>query len=574
MICKAKLLCCKLLNIHRRDQSVSEEVKIIYTYGFLSWLLTSFVYMTGRPYSIIIFKLGVVGSLFILTTIITDLYMKHKENKGILKTLLLIETFGIVLLLLPTGGVQSPFIWYALNPILVAASYLPAYFCWMNLTFNFIVGTAMSYFLFNPSNLNAITIFMNNSTIALVFILITLAVQLLSNLTKKLSMQTNALKISNMQKQESMDYIMSLYQIIEALNNHSTKGTLFEALADYTAKLTKSELCFFWLPGSPKDGELIKANRCMKLLEQQQIGMVLHMLSQQDFALRVEELVIADINLLTIPILSPGNPSGLIAIQQSEYVNLEQREQNIKLLEFVSGLSTVMLERFTIEEIENNLIVMEEQNRIANEIHDSVSQRLFSLSYAIYGMLGSWKNISKEEIKEYMVEMSKSSTLAMQELRNSIYKLSSKKKGENTLKVSLNDFLESMSKLHQIDIEYKIQGDEGLLPLLLKQGITRIVREACSNAIRHGKCHSVHFVVKISKERVRICITDDGIGFVRNDEDLENQKGLGISNIKNIVDSFNGQIDITSEIGIGTVIKINIALKIGFLNEQMEGIVV
>jgi len=44
---------------------------------------------------------------------------------------------------------------------------------------------------------------------------------------------------------------------------------------------------------------------------------------------------------------------------------------------------------------------MEEQNRIANEIHDSVSQRLFSISYGIHGVLGRWNDISKEELKDY-----------------------------------------------------------------------------------------------------------------------------------------------------------------------------
>ncbi|MDF2820308.1 MAG: hypothetical protein K0R15_749 [Clostridiales bacterium] len=530
--------------------------------------------MTGRPYSIIFFKLGVIGSLFILTTIINDLYIKHMDNKGILKTLLLIETFGIALLLLPTGGLLSPFIWYALNPILVAACYLPTYFCWMNLIFYLTAGSTMSFFLFNSKNLNIITIVMNNYNIVLVFLLITLAVQLLSNLTKKLYIQTDALKVSNMQKQESINYIMSLYQIIEALNNHCTKGKLFETLADYTAKLTSSNLCFFWLPGLKEEEYIIKSNKNLKLTLQQEINIELHKLSQQCLGVSVQTRVIANIELLTIPILTPGYPSGLIAIEQMDQLNDDKKVQNIRLLEFLSGLSAVTLERFNLEEIENNLIVMEEQNRIANEIHDSVSQRLFSISYAIYGVLGKWRDITKEELKEYMVELSETSNLAMQELRNSIYKLSSKKKGEKTLKVTLKDFLDSISKLHHVAIDFKIHGDEGLLPMPLKQGITRIIREACGNAIRHGKCGSIQLVLNIKRERISINITDDGIGFILNKEDIEDQKGLGISNIKNIVDSFNGIIDIKSQIEVGTVIQIKISLNNDLINVQQEGIVV
>ncbi|MDF2538653.1 MAG: hypothetical protein K0S76_1674 [Herbinix sp.] len=235
--------------------------------------------------------------------------------------------------------------------------------------------------------------------------------------------------------------------------------------------------------------------------------------------------------------------------------------QNMKLIEFLSGLSAVTLERFHQEEIENSLIVMEEQNRIANEIHDSVSQRLFSISYAIHGLLGRWTTMSKEELKGYLVELNETSNYAMQELRNSIYQLSSKKNGKKSLQIALRELIHSISKLHSININYELTGDDERLPLSLKKGITRIIQEACSNAIRHGKCRSIRLNLNVEKDSIQLVIQDDGVGFNANESE-EKVKGLGLSNIKNLVLTFHGDIKIESALGKGTGIHIIIPLNL------------
>ncbi|HHY81607.1 MAG TPA: hypothetical protein GX505_02880 [Clostridiales bacterium] len=538
---------------------LSDEVKLIYIYRYLSWVLTSAVYLTRGPYSALFFRLGVVVSLLIVSKIITDLYIKFKESRGILRTLVLVET-GTTLLLLPTGGLGSPFIWYALNPTLVAACYLAPYFCWMNLLFYLITGTTMTYLVFNINQANILKILESNSNLILVFFLITLAVQLLANLAKKLHYQKNALQLSNKRKQEAMEHIMSLYQIIEAFNNNSTKEKLFEELAKYTAKLTQSDLCFYWLPNT-KEGDILKANIDWDKTEQQKIMTELKELAFNIKSKEILEIQVADKCLEAIPILSPANYYGIIAISKLNDANLDLKEQKYQLLNFLSELSAVTLERFYLEDIGDKLLLIEEQNRIANEIHDSVSQRLFSLCYAIHGILSRWDNISKSQLKEYFSEMRKSANMAMQELRNSIYHLSSRKKGEKSLEVSLRAFLDSISKLHNIIIDFNTKGEESLLSLPLKKSITRIIREACGNAIRHGNCRHINIDLNINNDQVSLIIEDDGNGFEFINESQENSKGLGITNMKNLAALFHGVMKIESTAGSGTRIKINIPLN-------------
>lgn len=555
------------------QNNTSDEVKLIYVYRYLSWALTSVVYLTGSPYSALFFKLGVIVSLLVVSKVITDLYIKYKESKGILRALIWIETMGTTLLLLPTGGLSSPFIWYALNPTLVAASYLAPYFCWMNLLFYLLSGTTMSYFLFNTDQENIVSILESNTNLILVFLLVTLAVQLLANLTKKLHTQRNALQLSNKHKQESMEHIMSLYQIVEAFNNNCVKEVLFEELAKYTAKLTVRKYCFFWLPNS-KEGGILKANIDWEKSEQQKIIAELNQLTIDNKSKNIFEIQVADTYFQAIPILSPTSYYGIIAISRLEDINSHQKEQKFQLLNFISELSAVTLERFYLEDIGDKLLVIEEQNRIANEMHDSVSQRLFSICYAIHGILGRWDNMSKNKLKKYFIEMNKSANMAMKELRDSIYHLSSKKKGEKSLDITLKAFLDSISKLHNTKIVFECKGEESHLSLPLKKSITRIIREGCGNAIRHGKCQQINIGLIIDKDQINLNIEDDGKGFLLTNQAFDKYRGLGISNMSSLVTSFHGTIKIDSALGMGTKIQIVIPLKNNYDDVVHGGLVV
>lgn len=581
-----KLLFRQIMNDSIKDKFKYEDIKIIYIYRYLSWTLTSLAYIMGGSFSNIIFKIIVIISLLISSKVITGLYIKFKENMHILISLVLVETIGITFLLLPTGGLNSPFIWYALNPTLVSASYLPIYFCWVNLMFYLLVGTVMSYYLFNPNSMDLVWMFAANSNLILVFTLITLAVQLLSEVAKKLYTYTEMLEeqkrkmsqintelyLSNAEKEESIDHIMSLYQMIEALNNNCSKEKLAKVLADYTAKLTKSDLSYFWLFNSQQGQDIIKSNK-----ELNEVGEENKLVIKNLGAIKLQEpqeISIAGKKYLVRPILSPTSYFGLVAIGVDDSVNQKQNKQTNKLLQFIAELSAVTLERFHLEDIEGRLLILEEQNRIANEIHDGVSQRLFSISYAIHGILGRWDSISNNELKKLLIEIRESSNSSMQELRNSIYKLSSKKRGENSLHLTLRSFLDSIAKLNCISINFETKGDEELVDLPLKKAITRIISEACGNAIRHGQCKHIRINIEFINKRINISIMDDGAGFSNKKDELESH-GLGLLNMSNLVNSFGGNIEIITETNRGTEINIIIPSKGSeTISNQGEGVAI
>ena len=241
-------------------------------------------------------------------------------------------------------------------------------------------------------------------------------------------------------------------------------------------------------------------------------------------------------------------------IEIRKYLNINEYNRITKLFKFISELLSVVLERFNLENIEENLLLMEEQNRIANEMHDSVSQRLFSISFGLHGILGKLDSVSKDVLTGYLTEIQESSNEAMKELRKAIYKLSSKKNGDKYLQKAIKSIANSISILNDIQTELNFSGKEYYLNYELKKSILRIIREACSNAVKHGNCKNIVVSISIGKESVNLSIQDDGCGFIFDDSG--DKYGLGLSNMKTLTKLFHGNINIKSDIGIGTKIEV------------------
>ena len=107
---------------HFMSSSPTSKVRLVLLFRYSSLLLTSFFFLLG-PQSPFIFKALVVAALVVAAGILTDLQRKYAGNDKVLRLIVITETLGLTLLLIPTGGISSPFIWYALNPVIVCCKF-------------------------------------------------------------------------------------------------------------------------------------------------------------------------------------------------------------------------------------------------------------------------------------------------------------------------------------------------------------------------------------------------------------------------------------------------------------------
>ncbi|WP_417898737.1 sensor histidine kinase [Bacillus haimaensis] len=544
--------------------------KLMLSYRYASWAVTSIFYFAIQPYSTPFFKVGVILSLLFAVILISDLISKNKLNPQVIKLIILAEIIGTSLLLLPTGGIESPFIWYALNPVLLAASYLSGLLCWITLLLFMSAATFLNYTLFGYQSSSFIDVIYKNSYIYLVLTLITIIFQQFSNLTRelqaqaiKLKLQGEALTASNERLQElnretnvMMDHIMSLYKTTESFTSQQNTPSFVHTVVDYMRKLTNNENNFFWLSSDTDKESLFAASfLASKELSGHWKRTLEKEFNSMDAQLTPLEMQIGETKYWVIQIQT-AKYSGIIGVENTD--DSSSSSLNSRLLKFMAELSSILLDRFYFEEATEQFLIVEEQNRIANEIHDSVSQRLFAMVCALH-TLG--KKVDDIPLKKELQFLSKSANSAMQELRTSIYQLSSHSKDGSFLFSKIHEFLDDFSRLNNISIKRNIIGEEAEIPANMKRGIYRIICESSGNAVRHGKCNEIKIHLEMKNDQLFLEITDDGKGFNYKKQTQKNSKGLGLGNIQNLVSSYEGVLDIQSKPLTGTKITIHIPLK-------------
>jgi len=541
----------------------SSKGNLLFLYRYSSLLLTSFIFLLGTP-SPLFFKAGVVVTLGIAAWITTNLQKRHLGNNAILQSIVLTETIGLTLLLIPTGGISSPFIWYALNPVLVAASLLTPLFCWAALSFYLGSATLIAYTLFPGDNM--IMILQEKSYFYLVCLLTTLLVRLFSGLTTELDSKATALKLqqgellhvneklsdTNDKYQNTLEHIMSLHHLMDNFSSTKSPQMLINEITASLIKCTQSDEAFFWLTDLNQQNSLIATTTINTDMETE-------LKSEWNTLRGKKEPFISEINneLYGMKVIRTSNNVGIIGIRIS---GSEDREAFLlnRPFEFLGELSEIMLERIHMDLMKDHMIVIEEQNRIANEIHDSVSQRLFGIVCALHSLQVKSSDMTREELNEEYQFLSQSANTTIKELRSAIYRLSSMKRGEKPFLVRLKKYLDEYSRLNDVRITYQITGDEDLISDELKQALYRIICEACGNAVRHGECTVIELRLSLLEEKTVLEIQDNGIGINMHTIEDKQEKGIGLYNMKSIVNSFEGTFSIGGLHGLGTEIQIEI----------------
>jgi signal transduction histidine kinase len=204
------------------------------------------------------------------------------------------------------------------------------------------------------------------------------------------------------------------------------------------------------------------------------------------------------------------------------------------------------------------LTVVEERNRLARELHDSVKQYLFSLAMtasAIRSQLDRLDSIP-EELKQMVVEVQDSAQTAQRETTRLIEDLRPGSLHERGLAAALNDFTLLFGAQEHLLVYLEVQGKEPLLPPSIAEAFYRVAQEALHNVARHAQATRADLHLQYLPGHVRLTLRDNGVGF----EVQRPQRGLGLANMQERMLEIGGRLDIESRLGSGTKISVEVGL--------------
>ncbi|MBS1534680.1 MAG: tetratricopeptide repeat protein [Bacteroidetes bacterium] len=198
-----------------------------------------------------------------------------------------------------------------------------------------------------------------------------------------------------------------------------------------------------------------------------------------------------------------------------------------------------------------------ERLRIAKDIHDDLGSGLSKINFLS-------ELISKEtavpfEVKNYSQAVRETSVRMIENMRDLIWALNP----ENTTLANLisrmreyaSDYLED----YQIQITYQIPDDlpQTCISKESHRGLFMIVKETLNNIGKYAQATEVQFKVVLHPETLQLLIRDNGIGFDAGNA----ENGNGLRNMKSRVEALDGSFKLQSNIGEGTQIEVQIALK-------------
>ncbi|MGC9357031.1 MAG: HAMP domain-containing sensor histidine kinase [Anaerolineae bacterium] len=208
------------------------------------------------------------------------------------------------------------------------------------------------------------------------------------------------------------------------------------------------------------------------------------------------------------------------------------------------------------------LAVVEERNRLARELHDSVKQHLFSLAMTASAIRTRFEALGDlpGDLREMITEVERSAQTAQQETTRLIKDLRPDSLQEQGLAAALNDYTLIFGAREHLLIYLEVQGNDDLLPPSVAEALYRVAQEALHNVARHSRATRVDVHLRCIPEQVALTIEDNGVGFDTEQAD----RGLGLTNMQERMLKIGGRLKVESERGTGTQIIAEVGLGQAF----------
>jgi signal transduction histidine kinase len=201
------------------------------------------------------------------------------------------------------------------------------------------------------------------------------------------------------------------------------------------------------------------------------------------------------------------------------------------------------------------LAVLQERNRLARELHDSVTQSLYSLTLFTEAARHMAEEKGDEDIEQYIGQIGVIGQQALKEMRLLVYELQPPELEREGLVRALRKRLEAVEGRAGVEARLEVD-DLGKLPGDVERELYRIAQEALNNALKHAAAGSVVLYLRQSNGNIEMEIVDDGVGF--DPEATPDRGGLGLKSIRERAEHIGGSVAIRSQPGEGTSVKVSV----------------
>jgi signal transduction histidine kinase len=260
-------------------------------------------------------------------------------------------------------------------------------------------------------------------------------------------------------------------------------------------------------------------------------------------------------SFLGVPIVAAEGVIGAFYLTEREGEPEFTREDE-ELIGLLAAHAAIAITNARLHEQSRELSILSERNRLALELHDAVSQKLFSLVLNAEAA-ATLLDRDPDQARSQMSRLQELARQALDELRSLIFELRPPDLEHDGLCGALRKHVDVLRRLHPTEIE--LNGDLELArdPQRDRE-LFRIAQEAIQNALRHA--HATRVVVRLTGEdgKVALDVEDDGIGFDPDEPELRSRR-LGLTSMEERAQRLGARLEIRSVAGGGTTVHLETA---------------
>lgn len=258
----------------------------------------------------------------------------------------------------------------------------------------------------------------------------------------------------------------------------------------------------------------------------------------------------------SIPLRAHGKQLGVLNVASADWRELSA--DDLRLLHTVGDLLSMAIERARLFERSIQLGAVDERNRLAREIHDTLAQWLAGIALQLETADAMLETGTETERIQRVIQQALTLTRdSIEEARRSVLDLRAAPLEGHTLAEALETLMGEIQMNHAITAECEIVGGGHPLPARIEIGLYRIAQEVINNAISHAQAEKMRLQLIIMPDGVQLMIEDNGCGF---DPDQIPEGHFGLTGMKERVKLLNGQFIIHSAPSVGTKIHAKIPM--------------
>jgi signal transduction histidine kinase len=217
--------------------------------------------------------------------------------------------------------------------------------------------------------------------------------------------------------------------------------------------------------------------------------------------------------------------------------------------------------RFRLSQVHDRFeAVLEERNRIAREIHDTVIQGCASTSALLEAVVSldldesgpgrALLDSARDQVRE-----------TINEARRAVWDLRQKGTTPPGLCPLLDQMTKQMSQVSHVSVEFEASGRPVALDDTVAHVVLMVAREAVSNAVRHAQPQAVRVGVHFAAGSVRLRVVDDGRGFDSEEAFTTRPGHFGLVGMRERVEGVGGRFEVKTSPGDGTALLMEVPVR-------------